>query len=67
MKSSILSETPDNELLEMLSSEREKLSRMRMNHEVSPLENTNVITSTKKVIARIMTEMSKRRILKKNK
>ena len=52
----ILKDTPENELLDMLSSEKEKLSKMKMSHEVSPLENPKLITSTKKVIARIMTE-----------
>ena len=62
MKANILKDTPKNELLDMLSSEKEKLSKMKMSHEVSPLENPKLITSTKKVIARIMTELSRRRI-----
>ena len=62
MKANILKDTPKNELLDMLSSEKEKLSKMKMSHEVSPLENPKLITSTKKVIARIMTELSTRRI-----
>ena len=62
MKASILKDTPENELLDMLSTEKEKLSKMKMSHEVSPLENPKLITSTKKVIARIMTELSTRRI-----
>ena len=41
----------------MLSTEKEKLSKMKMSHEVSPLENPKLITVTKKVIARIMTEL----------
>tara|TARA_B100002019_G_C20853869_1_gene395951 strand:- start:317 stop:511 length:195 start_codon:yes stop_codon:yes gene_type:complete len=62
MKASILKDTPENELLDMLSTEKEKLSKMKMSHEVSPLENPKLITVTKKVIARIMTELSSRRI-----
>ena len=62
MKASILKDTPENELLDMLSTEKEKLSKMKMSHEVSPLENPKLITLTKKVIARIMTEISSRRI-----
>ena len=62
MKANILKDTPKNELLDMLSSEKEKLSKMKMSHEVSPLENPKLITITKKVIARIMTELSTRRI-----
>ena len=62
MKASILKDTPENELLDMLSTEKEKLSKMKMSHEVSPLENPKLITVTKKVIARIMTGFSSRRI-----
>ena len=62
MKASILKDTPENELLDMLSTEKEKLSKMKMSHEVSPLENPKLITVTKKVIARIMTELSSRRV-----
>ena len=62
MKATILKDTPENELLDILVSEKEKLAKMKMNHEVSPLENPKLITVTRKVIARIMTELSRRRI-----
>ena len=62
MKATILKDTPENELLDILASEKEKLSKMKMSHEVSPLENPKLITVTRKVIARIMTELSRRRI-----
>ena len=61
MKAAILIDTPENELLEMLASEKEKLSKMKMSHEVSPLENPKLITTTRKVIARIKTELSNRK------
>ena len=66
MKELILHEKLDTELLEMLSLEREKLHKMRMNHAVSPLENPNLISQTRKMIARIMTEISRRRLDSKN-
>tara|TARA_B100000674_G_scaffold37654_1_gene26291 strand:- start:6664 stop:6858 length:195 start_codon:yes stop_codon:yes gene_type:complete len=62
MKATIFKDTPENELLDILASEKEKLSKMKMSHEVSPLENPKLITVTRKVIARIMTELSRRRI-----
>ena len=62
MKATILKDTPENELLDILVSEKEKLAKMKMSHEVSPLENPKLITVTRKVIARIMTELSRRRI-----
>ncbi|MBE50242.1 MAG: 50S ribosomal protein L29 [Flavobacteriales bacterium] len=66
MKSQILTETPDAELEEMLVSEKEKLYKMRMSHAVSPLENPKLISSSKKQIARIKTEMSIRNNKKEN-
>ena len=48
MKAAILIDTPENELLDMLASEKEKLAKMKMSHEVSPLENPKLITSTRK-------------------
>tara|TARA_B100000073_G_C23415914_1_gene445154 strand:+ start:41 stop:250 length:210 start_codon:yes stop_codon:yes gene_type:complete len=66
MKSQILTETPDAELKEMLFSEKEKLYKMRMSHAVSPLENPKLISSSKKQIARIKTEMSIRNNKKEN-
>ena len=61
MKASILIDTPENELLEMLENQKDKLSKMKMSHEISPLENPKLITSTRKVIARIKTELSNRK------
>ena len=67
MKAAILIDTPENELLEMLTSEKEKLAKMKMSHEISPLENPKLITFTRKVIARIKTEISRRKIEADNK
>jgi len=61
MKASILIDTPENELLEMLETQKDNLSKMKMSHEVSPLENPKLITFTRKVIARIKTELSNRK------
>ena len=66
MKASILIDTPENELLEMLDTQKDKLDKMKMSHEISPLENPKLITSTRKVIARIKTELSNRKTKAKN-
>lgn len=34
--------------------------KMKMNHAVSPLENPSKLTATRKTIARMMTELTKR-------
>ena len=64
MKSSVLIETPENELIEMLNSEKDKLYKMRMGHEVSPLENPMQIKFARKSVARVMTELSRRKEIK---
>ena len=61
MKAQILTDMPDNELSDLLLSERDKLMRMKMSHSVSPLENPVQMRFLRKTIARIMTEISKRK------
>jgi len=61
MKVQVLTDMPENELQNLLDSEREKLTRMKMSHAVSPLENPLQLKFTRKAIARVMTEIAKRR------
>ena len=61
MKVQVLTDMPENELQDLLVSEREKLTRMKMSRAVSPLENPLQLKFTRKAIARVMTEISKRR------
>jgi len=61
MKAQVLTDMPENELHDLLVTEREKLIKMKMSHAVSPMENPLQIKFTRKAIARVMTELSKRR------
>jgi large subunit ribosomal protein L29 len=61
MKAQVLTDMPENELQDLLATEREKLIKMKMSHAVSPMENPLKIKFTRKAIARVMTELSKRR------
>ena len=61
MKSKELVDMPNNELKDLLVAEKDKLVRMKMSHTVSPLENPLQIKYLRKDIARIMTEISKRK------
>ncbi|MAO02626.1 MAG: 50S ribosomal protein L29 [Flavobacteriales bacterium] len=61
MKSKELVDMPNNELNDLLVAEKDKLVRMKMSHTVSPLENPLQIKYLRKDIARIMTEISKRK------
>ena len=61
MKAQVLTDMPLNELHDLLVAERERLVKMKMSHAVSPMENPLQIKFTRKTIARVMTEISKRR------
>ena len=65
MKVQVLTDMPKNELHDLLVKEREKLIKMKMSHAVSPLENPLEIKFTRKAIARVLTELSNRRITSK--
>ena len=65
MKVQVLTDMPENELHDLLVKEREKLIKMKMSHAVSPLENPLEIKFTRKAIARVLTELSNRRITSK--
>ena len=65
MKAQVLTDMPENELHDLLVKEREKLIKMKMSHAVSPLENPLEIKFTRKAIARVLTELSNRRITSK--
>jgi len=65
MKAQVLTDMPENELHDLLVVERERLIKMKMSHAVSPMENPLQIKFTRKTIARVMTEISKRRNISK--
>lgn len=62
MKYSEIVELTTEDLKERIATERAALTKMRMNHAVSPLENPMQIRAKKKDIARMMTELRKREL-----
>ena len=54
----------EEELNNELSASKMKLTKLRFNHAITPLENTNVLKETKRHIARIHTELKKRKLSK---
>ena len=60
MKSSEILELSDKELQERLDNEKDYLSRLRLNHAISPLDNPNKIVETRRNVARMMTELTRR-------
>ena len=66
MKTAEIKELQDNEIREKIAAEKASLAQMKMNHAVSPLENTRKIGETRKNIARLMTELRQRELNKQN-
>jgi large subunit ribosomal protein L29 len=67
MKASELKELTTQELNEKLVDEKANLAKQRLTHTVSQLENPMNIRHTRKDIARIQTELRRRKIEGENK
>ena len=62
MKYTEILELTDKELQERLDNEKDYLARLRLNHAISPLDNPNKIVEARRSVARIMTELNRRKI-----
>lgn len=62
MKNPSIKELTTKELLEKLEDEQALIVRMRLNHTVSPLDNPNKLDESRKLIARLKTEIRKREL-----
>lgn len=60
MENAVIRELSTEELEDKLAEERLKLAKMRMNHAVSPVENPQELKHSRRLIARLMTERTKR-------
>ncbi len=60
MKQSEIKEMTTQELSDRLVEEQSNINKLEMTHAVSPLENPLTIRSTRRTIARIKTEFTKR-------
>ncbi len=60
MKTSEIRELTSKELEERLDTEEVNLERMKMNHAVSPLDNPMQIRYSRRIVARLKTELIKR-------
>lgn len=61
LKQSVIKEFNDGELNERYTAELASLSKMKMNHAISPLENPLIIRTIRKNVARLATEITKRK------
>ena len=64
MKTSEIKDLTTDEIREKIETEKAALTNMKMNHAVSPLENPMLIRTTRRNIARLMTELRKRELNK---
>ncbi len=64
MKISEIKELNDGELLERLAVEKDKLTQLKMNHVISPLDNPMQIRDVRRTIARFATELRLRELNK---
>ena len=62
MKQKDIKNLTEDDLMENLAQQENALSKLRMNHAVSPLENPKQITETKRTVARLKTEKRKREL-----
>ena len=64
MKTSEIKDLTTEEIREKIETEKAALTKMKMNHAVSPLENPMLTRTTRRNIARLMTELRKRELNK---
>ncbi|MCU0397494.1 MAG: 50S ribosomal protein L29 [Cyclobacteriaceae bacterium] len=64
MKSTEIKDLSVNELREKIISEKETLRKMKFAHQVSAIENPMKIKETRKLIARLNTELSAKELQK---
>ncbi len=65
MKNSEIKELTTPEIVEKVDAERSTLTRFRLNHSISPLENPLQIKETRRNIARLVTELRHRQLTEK--
>lgn len=61
MKMDVIKQFSTPDLMERLEEERKQLTRLKINHAVSPLENPMKLKEYKRVIARLQTELNLRK------
>ncbi len=66
MKQEVVREMSTADLVERLDEEVKHLTKLKLNHAVSPLDNPHKIVESKKTIARMKTEIRKRELQEQN-
>ncbi|MBO7074785.1 MAG: 50S ribosomal protein L29 [Bacteroidales bacterium] len=66
MKKEAINELSTADLMERIDATRDQYVKMKMQHAVSPLDNPNKLGETRKQLARMLTELTKRQNAEKN-
>jgi large subunit ribosomal protein L29 len=66
MKKEAINELSTADLMERIEATREQYIKLKMQHAVSPLDNPNRLGETRKQIARMLTELTKRQNAEQN-
>ncbi len=67
MKAKEIADLTKEEVAEKLEIEQENYAKLRMNHEVAPLENPVQLKYKRKFIARLKTDLRKRQLAEQTK
>jgi large subunit ribosomal protein L29 len=67
MKTAEIRELSTPDLVERIDTEKTMMVRMKLNHEITPLDNPQKIKHTRLTIARLMTELRNREMKEKSK
>ncbi|MFA9389522.1 MAG: 50S ribosomal protein L29 [Prolixibacteraceae bacterium] len=62
MKNSEIKELTTKEIVERIDAEKDKFTRMKLNHAVSPLDNPITLKEVRRNIARLNTEVRNRKL-----
>lgn len=67
MKTAEIKELSTKELIERITDEKSMLTKMKLNHHISPMDNPLKIRRTRRLIATMNTELRSRQLKEKNK
>ncbi len=62
MKITEIRELTTKELREKIKDEKQRLAQLKLSHAISPIENTHELRKTKRLIARLLTELRQREL-----
>lgn len=62
MKHQVITDLSTPDMLERLKEEQERLTKMKLSHAISPLENPQSIKEQRRTIARLKTELRRREL-----